>query len=389
VDVPVGASVTRAELIADPHPALARLRATEPVSWIPELGYWLVTSRDAALRVLRDARAFTVDDPRFSTAQVVGPSMLSLDGPAHAAARRPFAGPFRPADVARRFTPRITELAAELVAGFRPAGHAELRASFAGPLAVRVVAETLGIPDIDTSTILRWYSTFVAAVSEVTAGGPVPPEAPAAFESLAEHVLTGMKNGSLLADAVAGGLGKDAAVSNAAVVLFGGIETTEGMILNLLWHLLRHPDQLAVVRGDLDLLPNAVEESLRLDPAAAVVDRYATRDIEVAGARIRRGDPVTVSLAGANRDPATFPDPDVFDVRRANSRQHLAFAHGPHFCPAMDLARLETVIGVRTALVELPGLRLDEQHPVAPSGLVFRKPQTLHARWTTPGDHSH
>jgi cytochrome P450 len=379
---PVGASVTRAELAADPHPALARLRATEPVSWVPELGYWLVTSRDAALRVLRDARAFTVDDPRFSTAQVVGPSMLSLDGPAHSAARRPFAGPFRPAEVAHRFSSRITEVAAELVAGIRPAGRAELRAGFAGPLAARVVAETLGIPDIDTATVLRWYSTFVAAVSEVTAGGTVPPAAPAAFESLAAHVLTGIdRNGSLLADAVAGDLGRDEAVSNAAVLLFGGIETTEGMILNLLWHLLRHPDQLAAVRTDLDLLPNAVEESLRLEPAASVVDRYATGDIEVAGAPIRRSDPVTVSLAGANRDPTTFPDPDAFDVRRANARQHLAFAHGPHFCPAMDLARLETLIGVRTALVELPGLALDEQHPVAPSGLVFRKPQTLHARW--------
>ncbi len=382
---PVGASVTRAELTADPHPALARLRATEPVSWVPELGYWLVTGRDAALRVLRDARTFTVDDPRFSTAQVVGPSMLSLDGLAHSAARRPFAGPFRPAEVAQRFTPRITELTAELVAGIRPAGRADLRAAFAGPLAARVVAETLGIPDIDTGTVLRWYSTFVSAVSEVTAGGSVPPAAPAAFESLARHVLAGIdgseSSGSLLADAVAGGLGKREAVSNAAVLLFGGIETTEGMILNLLWHLMRHPDQLTAVRADLALLPNAVEESLRLEPAASVVDRYATRNVDVAGAPIRRGDPVTVSLAGANRDPEAFPDPDAFNVRRGNARQHLAFAHGPHFCPAMDLARLETVIGVRTALVELPGLTLDGQHPVAPSGLVFRKPRTLHARW--------
>ncbi|TQM36517.1 cytochrome P450 [Pseudonocardia cypriaca] len=370
------------ELTADPHPALARLRATAPVAWVPALGCWLVTSRDAALRVLRDARTFTVDDPRFSTAQVVGPSMLSLDGPAHSAARRPFAGPFRPAQVARRFTQPVTGLATDLVAGIRPAGRAELRASFAGPLAVRVVADTLGMPGIDTRTVLGWYSTFVAAVSDVTAGCPVPAEATAAFESLAEHVLAGVDgNGSLLAEAVAGGLGREEAVSNAAVLLFGGIETTEGMILNLLRHLLREPDQLAAVRNDLDLLPNAVEESLRLEPAAAVVDRYATRDVVVAGAAIRRGDPVTVSLAGANRDPATFPDPDAFDVRRSNARQHLAFAHGPHVCLAMDLARLETLIGVRTLLVELPGLALDEQHPSAPSGLVFRKPQTLHARW--------
>ena len=370
------------ELTADPHPALARLRATAPVAWVPALGCWLVTSRDAALRVLRDARTFTVDDPRFSTAQVVGPSMLSLDGPAHRAARTPFAGPFRPAQVARRFTQPVTGLATDLVAGIRRAGRAELRASFAGPLAVRVVADTLGMPDIDTTTVLGWYSTFVAAVSDVTAGCPVPAEATAAFESLAEHVLAGVDgNGSLLAEAVAGGLGREEAVSNAAVLLFGGIETTEGMILNLLRHLLREPDQLAAVRNDLDLLPNAVEESLRLEPAAAVVDRFATRDVAVAGAAIRRGDPVTVSLAGANRDPATFADPDAFDVRRSNARQHLAFAHGPHVCLAMDLARLETLIGVRTLLVELPGLALDEQHPSAPSGLVFRKPQTLHARW--------
>jgi cytochrome P450 len=368
---------------ADPHPTLAGLRAAEPVSWVPELGRWLVTSRDAALRVLRDSRTFTVDDPRFSTAQVVGPSMLSLDGPAHTAARKPFAGPFRPAEVARRFTPRVTELAADLLTAIRPAGRAELRSCFAGPLAVRVVAETLGLPDVDSTTVLRWYSTFVAAVSDVTAGRPVPAEAAVAFEALAGHVLAGIdENGSLLADVVAGGLGTDAVVSNAAVLLFGGIETTEGMILNLLWHLLRHPEQLAAVRADLGLLPNAVEESLRLEPAAAVVDRYATRDVDVAGAPIRRGDPVTVSLAGANRDPATFRDPDVFDVRRANARQHLAFAHGPHACLAMDLARLETLIGVRTALVELPGLALDERHATAPSGLVFRKPQTLHARWT-------
>lgn len=370
------------EFTADPHPTLARLRATEPVAWVPELDRWLVTSRDAALRVLRDARTFTVDDPRFTTAQVVGPSMLSLDGPAHGAARRPFAGPFRPAAVARRFTPRVTELAAELVAGIRPAGRAELRASVAGPLAVRVVAEALGLPDLDPATVLRWYSTLVAAVSDASAGCPVPAEAGAAFESLARHVRAGIdERDSLLAEAVAAGLGPDEAVSNAAVLLFGGIETTEGMILNLLWHLLRDPAQLAVVRDDPGLLPNAVEESLRLEPAAAVVDRYATRDVEVAGAAIRRGDPVTVSLAGANRDPVPFPDPDTFDVRRPNARQHLAFAHGPHVCLAMDLARLETLICVRTLLVELPGLALDERQPSAPSGLVFRKPPTLHARW--------
>ncbi|MEJ3656946.1 cytochrome P450 [Actinomycetes bacterium KLBMP 9759] len=372
--------ITREQLADDPHPALAALRASEPVAWLPALGAWLVTSRDLALRVLRDPATFTVDDPRFSTAQVVGPSMLSLDGPAHTRVRKPFVGPFRPADVAARFTGPITEHAEALVAGFRTAGRAELRGAFAGPLAVQVVADVLGMHGVEPTTLLRWYGTFVAAVSEVTAGGDVPPEAADAFAALAERVHAGIDGRSLLADAVAGGLGTDETVSNAAILLFGGIETTEGMIVNLLRHLLARPDLLAAVRADPGLLTAAVEESLRLEPAAAVVDRYATADVELAGASIRRGDPVTVSIAGANRDPATFPDPDTFDLRRPNARQHLAFAHGPHFCPAMDLARLETAIGTRTLLTELPGLAAADVP--TPAGLVFRKPPTLDATWT-------
>src|SRR5690606_37065916 len=159
------------DLADDPHPHLARLREREPVSWLPALGGWLVTSRDAALRVLRDAAAFTVDDPRFSTAQVVGPSMLSLDGPAHARHRDPCARPFRPAATRERFTAFVEAEAARLVAGLAPAGRAELRGALAGPLAVAVVTEALGLDGVDAATVRSWYATFVEAVSAITAGG--------------------------------------------------------------------------------------------------------------------------------------------------------------------------------------------------------------------------
>ena len=100
---PLGATVTLEQLEHDPHPVLARLRASEPVSWLPVLDGWLVTRHDLAVAVMRDADTFTVDDPRFSTAQVVGPSMLSLDGEDHARHRAPFAAPFRPRAVSERF----------------------------------------------------------------------------------------------------------------------------------------------------------------------------------------------------------------------------------------------------------------------------------------------
>jgi cytochrome P450 len=164
-------------------------------------------------------------------------------------------------------------------------------------------------------------------------------------------------------------------VANAAVMMFGGVETTEGMILNAVLHVLDSGTHLAALAEDPSLVSSVVEESLRMEPAAAVVDRYAARDVEVARASVVQGDLVRVSLAGANRDPAVFPDPHVFDPRRANIRLQLSFAKGPHVCVAMDLARLEARVALRTLALRLPGLRLSR--PAQPLGLVFRKPPAL------------
>ena len=114
------------------------------------------------------------------------------------------------------------------------------------------------------------------------------------------------------------------------------------------------------------------------------MDRYATTDTELSGARIRAGDQVTVSIAGANRDPAVFADPDRFEVRRPNATRHLAFAHGPHFCLGAHLARLEAQIAVETLLDRLRDLRLNTVGPSAPRGLVFRKPPDVRVCWAPP-----
>jgi cytochrome P450 len=94
-------------------------------------------------------------------------------------------------------------------------------------------------------------------------------------------------------------------------------------------------------------LDSAIDESIRLEPAAAIIDRYATSDVALGGATIRQGDLVTVSIAGANRDPTVFSEPDRFDIRRENTRLNLAFAQGPHVCLGAHLARTETAIAIR------------------------------------------
>ncbi len=378
-------TVTLADLEADPHPVLAGLRAGAPACWVPVLGAWLVTGYDLAVAVLRDARTFTVDDPRFSTAKVVGPSMLSLDGAGHARHRAPFTRPFRAEEIHARLEAFTEAEAGRLVSAIQPSGAAELRRAVAGRLAVTVMAEALGLGQTDPAQVLAWYDGIVAAVQAEAAGTGITAAGTAAFAELAaslRQVIAAPPPSSLLADA-AGALTADEAISNAAVLLFGGIETTEGMIANAMLHLLSNPGELELLRADLGLIPAAVEESLRLEPAAAVVDRYATRYTQLGGAQIRAGDQVTVSIAGANRDPAIFGDPDRFDVRRTNSAKHLAFAHGPHFCLGAHLARLEARIAVATLLDLLPGLRLDKRYPATPRGLVFRKPTDLRVRWST------
>ena len=357
---------------------------------MPVLGAWLVTGYDLAVEVLRDPRTFTVDDPRFSTAKVVGASMLSLDGARHARHRAPFTRPFRSDEVHARLGSLTRAEASRLVSAIVPRGEAELRRAVAGPLAAAVMAEALGLGWTDPAQILAWYDGIVAAVQAEAARADADPEAgvsaagSTAFAELAaslRRVIAAPPASCLLAD-VTGPLTADEVISNAAVLLFGGIETTEGMITNAMLHLLSDPGSLDMVLTDRGLIAAAIEESLRLEPAAAVADRYATRDAQLGGARISAGDQVTVSIAGANRDPAMFAGPDRFDVRRPNAAKHLTFAHGPHFCLGAHLARLEARTAVETLLDRLPRLRLDPRcSPDAPRGLVFRKPLGLHVCW--------
>lgn len=243
---PLGTAVELEDLEGDPHPTLARLRAHEAVSWLPAFDGWLVTAPALASRVMRDDQTSTVDDPRFSTAAVVGPSMLSLDGREHARHQGPFVAPFLRGTLSRTLASLVEREVRSLLDAVAPRGRAELRTTVAAPLSVAVMTQALGL----------------------------------------------------------------------------------------------------------------------------------------AGVRIRARDLVRVSLAAANRDPAVFAEPDAYDLDRVDGRRHLTFAHGPHVCIGLHLARLEAVSAVRGSVASLPGLRLD---PAAPQpvvrGLVFRKPAAVHAVW--------
>ncbi len=364
------------ELAVDPHRVWERLRLDGPIAWVEPLGGWVTLTRSLAVDVMRDAETFTVDDPRFTTAMVVGPSMLSLDGAEHARHRAGFVDGMRPGQIESDHGQWLDTAASALVDRLAPLGRAELRTELAGPWSVLVMARVLGLSldDAAVAQILHWYRAIVGGVEALSAGQALTFESVDAARVLGEAVgIAPFVRADALTDVEI--------ASNTAVFLFGGIETVEAAIANALFHLLSNTSLLDAVRSDLALLAAAVDESQRLEPAATRVDRYATRDVEVAGVTVRKGDLVIVSLAAANRDPAVFPDPDCFDPRRDNARSHIAFATGPHACIAMYLARRETVTLLRVLLDRLPDLRLDPTQSDPPTGLVFRKPSRITATW--------
>ncbi|HUG32734.1 MAG TPA: cytochrome P450 [Acidimicrobiia bacterium] len=376
--------VSVAELTEDPHPLLHRLRTEHPVAWVDSLDAWLITSHHLSVEVMLDPDTFTVDDPRFSTQRVIGPSMLSLDGLDHRRHRDPFAGPFRAARI-RDLRDRIRDRADELISKVVSVGDGDLRAGVAAPLAVDVMADILDLENVAVGDVLDWYREIVDAVHAVTAGEEVPSSGISAFRQLSEAVRASLSSSSLLTSVDrAGDLSAEEIVSNVAVLLFGGIVTSESSTAVAYRYLLENPEHHNLLRQDRALVGPFVEETFRLEPTAAAVDRYATRDVTLAGSDISVGDLVRVSISGANRDPAVFSDPDTLRLHRDHSGKSLTFARGPHACLGIHLARLETVSAVEALLDHpLPAV----SGALAPvTGLVFRVPDTLRVVWRETGD---
>jgi cytochrome P450 len=377
------ADVTVEQLSADVHPLLHQLRAESPVAWIPAIERWLVTERELVLEALLDVTTYTVDDPRFTTAQVVGPSMLSTDGAAHARHRSPFALPFRRNASVDGFAGFTRHTATELVDALLLAGAngepVDLRSGLAAPLAAETITNALGLVDTSTDDLLAWYGEIVVAVEAVTAGNTPDVGVAVAFEALDIAVRRSLDEPTSVIAGIAARSNLTTAelVSNTAVMLFGAIETSEGMTSNALVHVLDTPEVMAQLRERPELVDQAVEESLRLEPAATLVDRYVTKTTRLGDVELPEGAAVSLSLAGANRDPAFFADPDRFDLRRSNVGHHLAFVHGPHACIGMHLARLETAAALKAILAVLGDVKLVEPAMAQPTGLVFRKPESV------------
>ncbi|GGT50461.1 cytochrome P450 [Streptomyces atratus] len=380
------------DFTANPYPYYEKLRAAGPVHTIRTDEFeriWLVVGYDEGRAALADQRLGKewqglVDRPEGN--DPIFANMLELDAPHHTRLRKLVTREF----TARRveaLRPRVQQITDELLDAMVPAGRADLVDALAFPLPMTVICELIGVPDLDRNTFRR-LSNGVVIPSTPEQEGEAVAAMGAYLAELIEDKRCSPGDDLMSAlvrarDEEGDGLSPDELVGMAFLLLVAGHETTVNLISNGVRALLHHPDQLAALRADFGLIDGAVEEMLRYDgPVETATFRFPREPVEIGQRVVPAGEPVLISLAGADRDPGRYPEPDRFDIRR-DAQGHLAFGHGLHFCLGAPLARMEGRIAIRTLLERCPRLALDVDagEPDWLPGMLIRGVRELPVRW--------
>ena len=374
-----------------PHEAFSLLRRYDPVHWHPWNwsggGFWAITTKDDLTTVTRDWDTYTSEQhvnlwELSQQAQDARRSLIETDGIAHTRLRRLVTAPFTLRRMAE-YEDATRAILDELLDDVVGAGEVDIVPLLSEPYPIRVIVSILGIPRSDGDFLVHLSNQLVEGTSnrqlDATAYGNTTPLELLPFNSPAAHALFefGRALGEqrradpgddlvskLITAEIDGDQLTDSEFCNFfQLLVFAGNETTRTAISNGLLALMQFPGQLAALRADPSLIPQAVEEVIRYATPVLHMRRTATRDTELHGVSIAEGDKVVLWYASANFDETVFPDPLAFDVTRPLKPEHVAFgAFGPHHCLGAPLARLE----IRLLLEQLVHRNIHVQQTGAP-----------------------
>jgi cytochrome P450 len=362
----------------DVHETFARLRRDDPVHWQDiegQAGYWAVLRHGDLVHVARHPELFSswlgsvvLEDLDPQQLELMRHMLLVMDPPGHTAYRKPLAPHFG-ARVIGQLEGRIRAQCRDILAAAGDRDEVDLVRDVAGPLPARIIAGIMGLPAADAPRIQRWAEAMVAGQDEEVSGAdpgsasiemavygielatarraaPPPPEP----EDITDLLLgTTFEDGRPMSDVDFG--------SFFVQLVTAGNDTTKAMMSAGVLELMRHPDQLAALRADPALVPDAVEEMLRHCNPLHYFRRTATADTVLGGKQIRAGDKVALVYTSANRDEDVFADPQAFDIRRSPN-PHVSFGIGTHFCLGAHLARLEARVFVEELLAAFGTIEL-------------------------------
>ncbi|MVU82023.1 cytochrome P450 [Nocardia sp. ET3-3] len=388
-DNPFARLITTPEALRDPYPQIEAIRARGRL--VHSAYFSATTDYDLIRTMLRDNRFGSfgpdgLDMPQWLRNSmkkaptppnpVEPPSMLMMDPPEHTRLRKSVSAAFTPRAIGR-LRDRVESVTAELLNALPPDGSADLIENFAQQVPIAIIAEMLGFPQDKRDEFLAWGDAG-SPLLDIGISWRTWRDAYLAMGVMDRYLdghlaqLRSEPGEDILSSLVTAGDLDDRELKATASLLMGaGFETTVNLIGNGIVQLLSHPEQLAKLREDPELWPQAVDEILRFDPPVTMTARIALCDAEIGGFTLPAGTVIVMSLAGANRDPDKFEDPNRFDITRSNAKEHLTFSSGIHTCLGASLARMEGVYALRSLFDNFPNLAL--------SGAPQRRPlYTLH-----------
>ncbi len=359
----------------DPYPLLHRLRVDDPVHFSKFVGGWVLTRYTDAIAFLQDRRFSRVAYLGQMRAKFGDQPIIELqagelafnDPPDHTLLKKLAAKAFSPSAIAAA-RPSLEARVDELLDGLAGAGRMDLIGDFAYPLPADAISAMVGVPREDWA-MLRSFVDGVILSRGIVRTGAMMAEGDRSARQFMEYLRALVKqrrarpqadlmSAMLTAEERGRRLNDDEVVTMAEQLFTAGHGTTRNLIGSALLALIKNPAEFKRLRENPELIERAIEEALRYDsPTQAPNPQVAIEDLELGGRRIIKGAVVTVLIGAANRDPAKFPDPDRFDIARADG-EHLAFSHGTHYCLGASLARLQAQIAVGAIVRRMPRLRL-------------------------------
>jgi len=378
----------------DPYPTLARLREQAPVAFVPQLDGIVLTRRDDIDHWEKRVDVFSSEQPGGLMTRLMGQNMMRCDGDQHQRQRRQMQPAVSPRAVARHLRRAFHDAAVALLDDLQPRGEAELCRDYAMPLSGEALRLITGLANISASEMDAHSQAMIDGISNYAGDAAIEArccQAVATLDAAIGETLSGLARhdpepGSLSSVSVIAvlhraGAPEDEIRANVKLVISGGQNEPRDAIAGAIWALLTHPEQLALIReGDIGW-DCVFDEYVRWMAPIGMSPRRIAAPARIRGIDIKPGGRAFFMFGAANRDPLHFDNPDSFDITR-DTRKHIAFGAGPHFCAGAFAARaLVAHVALPLIFDRLPALRLDPAHQVAFGGWAFRGPLGLHVKW--------
>lgn len=380
------------DLASDPYGYFNYMRNTAPV-WrgtlmesdlMPEElknpENWTLFDFDSVFTAFREDTVFASEMYNQTIGLVFGPTILGMAGRQHHDHRSLVSKAFKQSALAAWEPEVIDPICDQLVDEFKDDGEADLVKAVTFEFPTRVTAALLGLPQEDLEMFRRLSLQLISITEDIEAGLNASVELGTYFQEQVDQRRSKITKdiiGDLVAAEIEGEkLTDEAIISFLRLLLPAGLETTYRSSGNLLQLLLTHPDQLAAVQEDRNLINAAIEEGIRYETPLVLVARNTTRDVEMHGKTIPQGAQVNLCMGAANRDDKRWENPDAFDIHRPR-RAHISFAGGIHSCLGMHLARVETKAMLNSLFDRVTDLQLAEDDDTKIVGMPFRSPKHL------------